>query len=453
MRIRTLICGAAAAALLAGSALAAEFPDTEGHWAGASIDRWSAAGVIDGYADGRFGPDDPITRGQMAAILDRLLGWTEQAENGFQDMTGGEWYAGAVLRANAAGVLSGSAGFARPEDPITRQEAVVMLERALALEYDGEGRTFGDEAQIGGWAREAVNTLSGLGLVTGADNGNFEPLRSITRAETMAVLDRAVGGYYDQAGVYTQGSSGVAALVTAPGVTLQNLTIEGDLLIAPGAEGSETILRDVTVTGTVRVLSGREAQILILGSSTLGALEVAGTDSRLRLERAVDAFFCRMFWGVRPQYVKELNVDDVFPVRDCFAVSAEADLNDVLDTWQEIRAAANLSPEIAWYFRELDYHGGAPTFLLDDASQLERSTGGKSALIRRCQEYGASFMLNLGDGYYQSLPDGSFYKLAVGETEPGSADDAATYGKLDWMKIGPLPAAPPMDQGSRGCSI
>lgn len=176
-------------------------------------------------------------------------------------------------------------------------------------------------------------------------------------------------------------------------------------------------------------------------------------DSRLRLERAVDAFFCRMFWGVRPQYVKELNVDDVFPVRDCFAVSAEADLNDVLDTWQEIRAAANLSPEIAWYFRELDYHGGAPAFLLDDASQLERSTGGKSALIRRCQEYGASFMLNLGDGYYQSLPDGSFYKLAVGETEPGSADDAATYGKLDWMKIGPLPAAPPIDQGSRGCSI
>lgn len=288
MRIRTLICGAAAASLLAGSALAAEFPDTEGHWAGASIGRWSAAGVIDGYADGRFGPDDPITRGQMAAILDRLLGWTEQAENRFQDMTGGEWYAGAILRANAAGVLGGSAGFARPEDPITRQEAVVMLERALALEYGGGGRTFGDEAQIGSWAREAVDILSGLGLVTGADNGNFEPLRSITRAETMAVLDRAVGGYYDQAGVYTQGSSGVAALVTAPGVTLQNLTIEGDLLIAPGAEGSETILRDVTVTGTVRVLSGREAQILILGSSTLGALEVAGTDSRLRLEDTVE---------------------------------------------------------------------------------------------------------------------------------------------------------------------
>ena len=190
-----------------------------------------------------------------------------------------------------------------------------------------------------------------------------------------------------------------------------------------------------------------------LRQKLLALAQTLEPDSRLRLERAVDAFFCRMFWGVRPQYVKELNVDDVFPVRDCFAVSAEADLNDVLDTWQEIRAAANLSPEIAWYFRELDYHGGAPTFLLDDASQLERSTGGKSALIRRCQEYGASFMLNLGDGYYQSLPDGSFYKLAVGDTEPGSADDAATYGKLDWMKIGPLPAAPPMDQGSRGCSI
>ena len=177
-------------------------------------------------------------------------------------------------------------------------------------------------------------------------------------------------------------------------------------------------------------------------------------DSRLRLERAVSALFCRMFRSVRrPQYVKEINVDDVFPVRDCFAVSAEADLNEVLDAWQEIRAAANLSPEIAGYFRELDYHGGAPAFLLDDASQPERSTGGKEALIQRCQEYRASFMLHLGDGYYQSLPDGAFYKLAVGETEPGSADDAATYGKLDWMKVGPLPAAPPIDQGSRGGSI
>lgn len=287
MKLRSLLCGAAAASLLTVSASAAGFPDTVGHWAGASIDRWSASGVIAGYDDGRFGPDDPITRGQMAVILDRLLGWTDQAENAFLDVTGSEWFGGAVLRANAAGVLSGSGGYARPNDPITRQEAVVMLDRALALEWDGAGRTFGDEAQIGAWAREAVDTLAGLGLVTGADNGNFEPLRSITRAETLTILDRAVGGYYDQAGIYTQNSSGVAALVTAPGVTLRNLTIDGDLLIAPGAEGSETILRNVTVTGVIRVLSGREAQILILEDSSAQALVVSGTGSRVRVEDTV----------------------------------------------------------------------------------------------------------------------------------------------------------------------
>ena len=70
-------------------------------------------------------------------------------------------------------------------------------------------------------------------------------------------------------------------------------------------------------------------------------------------------------------------------------------------------------------------------------------------------DYGQTFgltnplMLDLGDGYYQNLLTGEFYKLAVGSTWPGSADDAATYGELCWTKIGSLPSAPPMDWGSR----
>ena len=64
-------------------------------------------------------------------------------------------------------------------------------------------------------------------------------------------------------------------------------------------------------------------------------------------------------------------------------------------------------------------------------------------------EYKVSLMLDLGDGYYQSLLTGEFYKLAVGTTWPGSADDAATYGELCWTKIGSLSPAPPMDWSSR----
>ena len=86
------------------------------------------------------------------------------------------------------------------------------------------------------------------------------------------------------------------------------------------------------------------------------------------------------------------------------------------------------------------------------SAQLDRSIGGKEALLQRCQEYKVSLMLDLGDGYYQNLLTGEFYKLAVGSTWPGSADDAATYGELCWTKIGSLPSAPPMDWGSRESS-
>ena len=172
-------------------------------------------------------------------------------------------------------------------------------------------------------------------------------------------------------------------------------------------------------------------------------------DTRSRLERASDAFFHRMLWGVQPKYVKEPGVDDVSTVWNCFAVSIDADLNEVLDVWLDIRATASLSSDVFPYFRSHYYKGSAPTFILDDAAQLDRSIGGKEALLQRCQEYKVSLMLDLGDGYYQNLLTGEFYKLAVGSTWPGSADDAATYGELCWTKIGSLPSAPPMDWGSR----
>ena len=164
-------------------------------------------------------------------------------------------------------------------------------------------------------------------------------------------------------------------------------------------------------------------------------------DTRSRLERASDAFFHRMLWGVQPKYVKEPGVDDVSTIWNCFAVSIDADLNEVLDVWLDIRAAAELSSELPWHFLDYYYRGGRPVFILDDAAQPDRSACGKEALLRRCQECGALLMLDLGSGYYKNLLTDELYKLAVGVTWPGSADDAATYGKLCWEKTASLPSA------------
>lgn len=73
---------------------------------------------------------------------------------------------------------------------------------------------------------------------------------------------------------------------------------------------------------------------------------------------------------------------------------------------------------------------------------MERSTDEKEALLRRCREHGVTLMLDLGDGYYQNLNTGKFNVLEVGSTWPGSADDAATYGRLEWQEVPPLPSRP-----------
>lgn len=108
---------------------AASFGDTRGHWAERVIGKWSDYGVIQGY-NGNFNPDNPITRGDMAVVIDKLLDYQTEAENTFTDL-GQAYYTGAVLRAAGAGVLQGDGRKVRPADPITREEAVSVLARAV----------------------------------------------------------------------------------------------------------------------------------------------------------------------------------------------------------------------------------------------------------------------------------------------------------------------------------
>lgn len=110
---------------------AVSFRDTQGHWAQDVIDKWSGYGVIQGY-DNNFEPDAPITRGDMAVIIDRIMDYQEEAENTFSDL-GTAYYTDAVLRVAAAGVMEGYNGQVRPDDPITREEAVCVLARALSV--------------------------------------------------------------------------------------------------------------------------------------------------------------------------------------------------------------------------------------------------------------------------------------------------------------------------------
>lgn len=134
------------------------FSDINGHWAQSAIEKWNEHEIIEGF-EGLFKPDDEITRAEMAVIIDRLMVYQPAPDNPFQDLTE-EWYKEAMINAAANGVLQGFEGQARPDDTITREEAAVMLARALHIEPQTAEIPFSDRESISDWARDLVAAMA-----------------------------------------------------------------------------------------------------------------------------------------------------------------------------------------------------------------------------------------------------------------------------------------------------
>jgi len=255
------------------------YRDTDGHWAAETIEGFSRLGLIEGY-NGQFFPNKNITRGEMAVILDRLMDYQTAAKNSFSDL-GEAFYTDAVLKANAVSVMLGSNGTVRPTDPITRQEAAVLLCRALGLEGGGSVAQFSDRGQIASWAADAVGTMAAKKLLQGA-NGMFRPTDAITRAETVAILDRALGKLVSE-GESASGRVDGNVVVRGAGAKLSDMTINGDLIIAEGVGVGEVHLDGVTITGRTIVRGGGVNSIYMNNVRANGGVVVNKLDGRVRV--------------------------------------------------------------------------------------------------------------------------------------------------------------------------
>lgn len=232
--------------LLPVSAWAEEttYSDVAGHWAQTAILRWSDYGVLQG-SEGKFSPDGTLTRGQMAVILSRLLNLPAAPSAGFTDVAADAWYADGINRCAAAGILQGSEGKAMPEDPITREQAMVMLCRALGIAAEDVGvlAAFSDLSLASDYARPYVAALVKAGVVKGDANGLLNPLSKITRAEIVTMIDRLVGHYAKDAGAVVDASDGALVIVVAENVKIVNAPAGTKIIVAEKATG-------LTVNGT-----------------------------------------------------------------------------------------------------------------------------------------------------------------------------------------------------------
>lgn len=232
--------------LLPVSAWAEEttYSDVAGHWAQSAILRWSDYGVLQG-SEGKFSPDGTLTRGQMAVILSRLLNLPAAPSAGFTDVAPDAWYADGINRCAAAGILQGSEGKAMPEDPITREQAMVMLCRALGIAAEDVGvlAAFSDVSLASDYARPYVAALVKAGVVKGDANGLLNPLSKITRAEIVTMIDRLVGHYAKDAGAFVDASDGALVIVVAENVKVINAPAGTKVIVTEKATG-------LTVNGT-----------------------------------------------------------------------------------------------------------------------------------------------------------------------------------------------------------
>lgn len=260
-----ILAFAMAVSLFTVGASAAEptYGDTAGHWAEASIERWSGYGIIQG-SNGKFDPDGQLTCAQLATILARLLKLPAAKDAGFIDNPADAWYYDAINRCAAAGILKGNGdGTVTPNASITRERAMVMLGRALGIEpIENPNLTqFTDGAQVASYARGMLAALIRAGIVGGVTADQLAPQNNITRAATVTILGRAIGTYADKAG--------------------ETVNANGKGIVLAVAD-------DVTITGEVNKLlvPANDIEVTVKGSKNIDYIVISGDNSKVILDNA-----------------------------------------------------------------------------------------------------------------------------------------------------------------------
>ncbi|TVX96636.1 S-layer homology domain-containing protein [Cohnella terricola] len=268
---------------LLSSAFAAVPQDAQKHWASTTLQKWVESGLIKGYKDGSVKPDVPIKRSEFVALLNRALKLSDAQNNlTFGDLPTTNWAYGDFAIAVKAGYLQGTGGKAYPNRLTTRQEAAVMIAKAFKLDsVAGEDvSVFKDADQIASWSKDAITSLATNNVLKGDTKGNLRPQAAITRAEAVVAIDAALAlkpaataKVFDKAGVYgstdkTETIEG-DVVIAADNVTLQNMVITGNLTVSAKVGDGDVTLKHVTVKGTTHVNGGGENSIHVEDSVLL----------------------------------------------------------------------------------------------------------------------------------------------------------------------------------------
>ena len=166
-----------------------EFTDVkDSHWAYSYINTLTEKKIISGYDDGTFRPDTTVKREEFIKLVAEALELSGTVDTQFSDVPSDAWYTSYVKAAISAGIINGisdttfGAGM-----ELTRADMALIIARALKFDGETNEEAFNDDSDIPDYAKEAVYMLKSKGILSG-NNGNYEPKRSLTRAECAKII-------------------------------------------------------------------------------------------------------------------------------------------------------------------------------------------------------------------------------------------------------------------------
>ena len=295
-RILAMILAVASCLSLAVSASAAntvarkatDFRDFDkSAWYAGAVSAAVDNGLLYGKSSTIIDPNGDMTRAEMAAIINRSFGCYKTADiSQYKDVSKSKWYYKDVALAVQMGTYNGrSSSSMAPDAPITREEAMTVVARALELDYDSYSKTdlskFSDRNKISNWALPYVRAMIGADYIHGRTKG-LEPLDNITRAEFAQIFANIIGSYITVKGTYDKDIKG-SVLIRTDEVTLKDMTVDGDLIIGCGASDGKIVLDNVTVKGRLLVWGGGIKAVYCNNGTQMPEVVVARVDDAVKV--------------------------------------------------------------------------------------------------------------------------------------------------------------------------
>ena len=294
-RILAMILAVASCLSLAVSASAAstarkatDFRDFDkSAWYAETVSAAVDNGLLYGKSSTIIDPNGDMTRAEMAAIINRSFGCYKQADiSQYKDVAKSKWYYKDVALAVQMGTYNGRSNTAMaPDAPITRQEAMTVVARALELDYDSYSKTelaqFSDAGKISTWALPYVRAMVGADYIHGRGK-ILAPQDNITRAEFAQIFANIIGTYIVSKGSYDKDMKG-NVLIRTNDVELKNMTVDGDLIIGCGAADGKITLDNVTVTGRLLVWGGGTKAVYCNNGTQMPEVVVARVDDAVKV--------------------------------------------------------------------------------------------------------------------------------------------------------------------------